>query len=178
MDLRLESSPVGYLVRFLFQTNENICDGPLMTCNESSSFLHFKNLEVQLETHSSFYQVSTRLGLAELVAWCRKELSSKKSSMMLTNKWVNKEETGDCIGKHNKGYIDGKRLREDTLTLSLSLYTLYLVACPQRFFKFFVQFCEHEARISHPHPLALALDKAPAVIPDFHSSARWYLKRK
>ena len=49
-DLRLESSPVGHPFRFLFQTNKNICDGPLMTRSESSSFLHFKNLEVNGNT--------------------------------------------------------------------------------------------------------------------------------
>ena len=56
---------------------------------------------------------------------------------MSTNKWVNKEETADCIGKHSTGYNDSKRLREDTLTLSLSLYTVHLVACRQRFFQIF-----------------------------------------
>ena len=46
-------------------TNENICDGPLMTRNESSSFLHFKNLEVTgntFELLSSVDQKTSRTG--------------------------------------------------------------------------------------------------------------------
>ena len=122
-DLRLESSPVGHPFRFLFPTNENICDGPLMTRSESSSFLHFKNLEVNGNTFgllssqlSSVDQKTSRTGRL-----MEERSQLEKSPMMLTNRWVNKKETADCIGKHNTGYKDGKRLREDTLTLSLSL---------------------------------------------------------
>ena len=58
MDLRLESSPVGHPVRFLFQTNENICDRPLMTRNENSPFLHFKNLDLEV-TGNTFELLSS-----------------------------------------------------------------------------------------------------------------------
>ena len=138
-DLRLESSPVGHPFRFLFQTNENICDGPLMTRSESSSFLHFKNLEVNGNTFgllsSQLSSVDQKTSRTDRLMEERSQL--EKSPMMLTNRWVNKKETADCIGKHNTGYKDGKRLREDTLTLSLSQYNLYLVACPQRLFHIF-----------------------------------------